>query len=290
MSTRISVVVITRDRRDQLLDTLQRLVCAHPHVPMIVVDNGSSDGTAARVAHAFPHVELVALRRNAGSAARTVGVRRARTPFVAFADDDSWWADGALLQAERHLDANPDVALVCGRILVGPLEWLDPTCVQMARSPLPYVAGVGPVVLGFVACAAVVRREAYLRAGGFHRRFGVGGEEQLLAIDLAGNGWLCAYADDVVAHHDPDPGVARPGRRGVQTRNDLWTAWLRRRPGVAIGAFAGALRSAAGDDVTRAALLDALRGLWWVLPERRRISAELEHALDQLDRTRTDRT
>jgi hypothetical protein len=74
----------------------------------------------------------------------------------------------------------------------------------------------------------------------------------------------------------------------VQARNDLWTAWLRRRPGVAVGRFAEALRSAAADDVTRAALLDALRGLWWVLPERRRVPAGLERALDQLDRTRTD--
>lgn len=159
----------------------------------------------------------------------------------------------------------------------------------MAASPLPHLAGIGPVVLGFVACAAVVRREAYLQTGGFHRRFGVGGEEQLLAIDLARRGWLCAYADDVVAHHAPDTGTARPGRRRVQERNDLWTAWLRRRPGVALGRFAAALHGAAGDDVTRAALLDALRGLWWVLPERRRIPAGLEHALDQLDREQLDR-
>lgn len=38
-------------------------------------------------------------------------------------------------------------------------------------------------VLGFVACKAVVRRSAFLGCGGFHRHFGIGGEERLLTVD-----------------------------------------------------------------------------------------------------------
>ena len=39
-------------------------------------------------------------------------------------------------------------------------------------------------MLGFLACGAVARRSAVLACGGFHERYGFGGEEQLLAIDM----------------------------------------------------------------------------------------------------------
>jgi len=92
---RVSVVVVTRDRRAGLLATLERLVALPERPPVIVVDNGSSDGTPAAVRGRFPGVEVITLGYNAGSAGRTAGVRCARTPYVAFSDDDSWSAAAA---------------------------------------------------------------------------------------------------------------------------------------------------------------------------------------------------
>ena len=76
---------------------------------MVVVDNGSDDGTAAMVRRRFPRTELIALRRNRGAWARNLGVLRARTPLIALADDDSWWAPGALAAAAAVLAASPGV-------------------------------------------------------------------------------------------------------------------------------------------------------------------------------------
>jgi hypothetical protein len=47
----------------------------------------------------------------------------------------------------------------------------------------------GPPVLGFIACGGIVRRAAFLEVGGFNSRLGVGGEEELLAVDLTARGW-----------------------------------------------------------------------------------------------------
>jgi hypothetical protein len=55
----------------------------------------------------FPLLEVIRLPRNMGAAGRTAGLRRAQTPYVAFADDDSWWAPGSLEFAEALLDAHP---------------------------------------------------------------------------------------------------------------------------------------------------------------------------------------
>src|SRR3712207_3017221 len=80
-----------------------------PHI--VVVDNASSDGTVDMVRSEHPQLRLVALDHNLGAAARTIGVRVLNTPYAAFADDDSWWAPGALRAAADIFDAHPRLAL-----------------------------------------------------------------------------------------------------------------------------------------------------------------------------------
>ncbi|MCI4066543.1 glycosyltransferase family 2 protein [Micromonospora sp. R77] len=132
MTTDVTIVVATRNRRDQLLDLLPRHTA-----PVIVVDNGSDDGTPAAVAAAFPRVRVVALGRNAGAgAARNVGVALADTPFVAFADDDSYWAPGSLERAGELLRRHPRTALLTGQVRVGRQARLDPVSAGMAQAPI----------------------------------------------------------------------------------------------------------------------------------------------------------
>jgi len=273
----VTVVIATRDRCATLLATLERLLALRDRPAVIVVDNGSADGTAAAVRRAAPEVRIIELASNRGTAARNVGVAAAATPLIAFCDDDSWWSPGALARAAGYFACHPMLGLLTARILVGPEERLDPTCGRMARGPrLP--GAPGPAVAGFLACAVVLRREALLAVGGFEERFGFGGEEGLLAMDLLAAGWMSAYADDVVAHHYPHLG-ARPGRRRMTVRNDLWTAWLRRPADVALRRTIAALRPR-----HLGGLADAVAGSGWVLRERRPLPASVECLLQRIER------
>jgi GT2 family glycosyltransferase len=276
-----TIVIATRDRRDVLLATLARLRALPGDPPVVVVDNGSRDGTAAAVRGAHPAATVLALPANAGAHARTLGARHAVTPYVAFCDDDSWWASDALTRASAHFAAHPRVALLAARVLVGPQELLDRTCALMAASPLrgPRETLPGPPVLGFLACGAIVRRDAFLAVGGFPPRSGIGGEEQLLAVDLATAGWGLAYVDDVVAHHHPPASGPRPARARQTRRNDLRLAWLRRPLGVALGATLRALLD--GEARAVAATCADLRR---ELPDRRPLPAGVEADVRRLDR------
>jgi GT2 family glycosyltransferase len=231
----------------------------------------------------FPEVTLLQLAVNAGSAARTLGVRRSATRYVAFADDDSWWDAGALVRAADALDRHPRLAVVAARILVGEDSVVDPVCASMANSPLPGAGLPGPAVLGFLACGAVVRRDAFLGAGGFHPRLEIGGEEELLALDLAAAGWQLSYLDSVVARHHPVAGPERVGRERTVVRNQLWVAWLRRPVRVAV---LRSLRHLRRCDLRLAAsvLGSAAAGLPWVIAERRRLPASVERAVAALER------
>ena len=282
MDPRVAIVIITRDRPDDLLRTLARLRALPERPAVIVVDNGSAGGETARVAARFPEVVVLAQERDLGAAGRTAGVLAAAAPYVAFCDDDSWWEPGSLSSAADLLDAHPDVALLAARV---ELEGgrLEPTCAEMAEGPLAGRPGLpGPPVLGFVACGAVVRRDAYLAAGGFEPGWGVGGEEQPLAAELADRGWELVYVDRVTAQHRPSRRRDPAARRRIATRNDLWFAWRRRPAAAALRFTAGELRRAAADRQRRAGLLAALRGAPDAVRARRGVGPRAERRLAEL--------
>ena len=274
---RVTVVVATQNRWPDLEKTLPR-----HRAPVVLVDNGSTDGTPQQVTRRFPDVDVVPLGENRGAVARNVGVQRAATPYVAFADDDSWWAPGALACAAELFDAHPRLAVLAGRVLVGPQERVDPVSVEMAGSPLGTAADLpGPSILGFAACGAIVRREAYLEAGGFDDVIFFMGEEERLTLDLASRGWGLSYVDEVVAHHHPSPSRDKHGRSVLSARNHLLTAVMRRPWPVVARRFAGAL---ADPDVGRDAVRAALPRLPRAVAHRRRVTPEVEANLRVLGR------
>jgi len=275
--TAVTIVVLTYNRATELLRTLERLCALPERAPVVVVDNGSSDGTAERVAAAFPAVRLVRLARNLGAAGRNAGVARATTPYVAFSDDDAWWMPGSLARAVDVLERHPRLAAVTAKVLVGSEGRLDPASHEMASSPLPSVGLPGPRLLGFLAGASVFRRSAFLEAGGYERRLFLGAEEKLLAYDLAALGWSIAYVGALTACHHPSPARDRTRRAAVLARNELWIAWLRR-----------SLRAAVRETLRAppSALARALLGLPWLLRERRPLPGEIEALCERVDASR----
>ncbi len=196
----ITLIVMTRNRVDELLPTLGRLISLSESPPVIVVDNGSTDGTPPQVERHFPEVDLIALASNTGVAARNIAVERASTPYGAFNEDDSWWEDGALRRVVRLFDANPTLGGVTARIIVEPNGRDDPISVEMEGSPVSGDPSLpGTPVLGFLACATALRRSAFLEVGGFESRLHFGGEEELLATDLRTAGWEVRYAGHACA-------------------------------------------------------------------------------------------
>jgi GT2 family glycosyltransferase len=281
----VTVVIATRNRRQELLRTLRYLHELIPLPPVVVVDNGSTDGTAQAVREQFTGAVVLALRRNYGAPARNLGVLVARTPYVAFSDDDSWWAPGALQRAAAALDSHPRLGLVAARTLVGPAERSDPVNPLLAESPLPRSPDApGPSVLGFLACSAVLRRRAFCEVGGFSSLLFFVGEERLLCYDLATAGWERVYLDDVVAHHYPCAHRPNPERRRVaELRNTLLTAVLRRPLGVAFAAAAALGRDSLRNTAARAALREALVRLPTALRQRALLPAAVEEQVRMLE-------
>jgi GT2 family glycosyltransferase len=281
---RVTVVIVTHNRRAELLRTLERLVALPDRAPVVVVDNGSADGTADAVARHFGQVRLLRSETNLGALGRNLAVRDIGTRYVAFCDDDTWWAPGALTRAADLLDAHPGLASVTARILVGPQRVEDPITPELRDSPVPGPAWLpGPALLGVLAGASMFRVAAFREVGGFSPRLWLGGEEELLAIDLAARGWWMCWVPEVVVHHYPSSCRDPRRRRQLGIRNTLWTAWLRRPLRSALRRTGTLLRSIPRDRASVAAVAEALAGLGWVLRERRVVPPMVEQGLRLLE-------
>ncbi|MGY1786022.1 glycosyltransferase family 2 protein [Geodermatophilus sp. SYSU D00698] len=290
---RVAVVVITHQRRDEVLGALSRLRALPERPRVVVVDNGSTDGTAEAIARRFPAVELVASPENLGAIGRNVGVGRLDTPYVAFCDDDTWWDPGSLRTAADVLDAHPRLAVVTARILVEPGGREDPIVPELRDSPVPGAGWLpGPALGSFLAGASVVRREAFLEVGGFSERLWLGGEEELMAGDLAAAGWELCYLPELTVHHQASKARDGHRRRRDGIRNTLWTTWLRRPLGPALRRTVHLLATLPRDRVTAQGLWAAVRGIPWLVRERRVLPPHAEArfaALDAVQRRSTAR-
>jgi GT2 family glycosyltransferase len=284
LDQRIGVVLITWQRRAEALEAVARLTELPERPPIVLVDNGSTDGTADAVRAHFPAVRVIALSENLGAEGRNIGVRELDTPYVAFCDDDTWWEPGSLTRAADLLDRHPMIAVLNARIVVEPAGHDDPIVSELRESPVPGPDWLpGPALGSFLAGASVVRRSAFLAAGGFSSRLWLGGEEELLATDLLTSGWELCYREDLVVHHRASRIRDARLRRRVGIRNTLWFTWLRRPFPAAVRRTVFLARTVPRDRTSALAAWDATRGLPWLIRQRRPRSATVEARLAPLD-------
>lgn len=290
MNTRISVVVLTHNRVNEVTRTVERLL-ALPECPkVIVVDNGSTDGTPRLLRERFPRVRVVACGTNLGAAGRNHGLTEVRTEYVAFSDDDTHWAPGSLAQAVLVLDAAPRAAVLSARVLVETEagRCLDPTCLEMKASPLGRDGLPGPALVGYMAGACVFRTAVLRELGGYEPYLFIGGEESLVSLDVLEHGDAIVYCDALTVTHRPSPARDARLRRRMLARNAALVAWLRLPWGEAILASCRALSVYAKEgSLTRDALALAA-GIGWALSRRRPVSAHVLRMRQQVREVRSE--
>lgn len=282
---RVAVAMITWNRCEQVLATLTRLSQLPERPRIVVVDNGSTDGTRQAVSTSFPDVELIRAPKNLGAAGRNLAIERLEAPFIAFCDDDTWWEPHSLSRAADLLEQHPRLALVNARVLIEPGGREDPTCAEMQHSPLPALPGLpGPALLGFLAGASMIRRTAFLEAGGYPTTLWLGGEEDWIAVELASRGWQLCYVPALCVHHQPCSNRQVRRRQWHLVRNALWFAWLRRPLPSALRRTAAMALTEPWDTATAKGFAAAVLGLWRVAPRRRIVPRNVEEGLRLLEK------
>lgn len=162
--SRVTVVIPAFDAARTLGAALASVGAqTEPAAEVLVVDDGSTDGTA-EIAAAHPGVRILRQSRRGAGAARNRGVREAHGDLVAFLDADDLFLPGKLALQRPVLAADPELAGAFGRMRH---ELTEPALAGRVAVP----DGTQP---GFVAGALLVRRDAFLATGGFDESLAVG--------------------------------------------------------------------------------------------------------------------
>ncbi|WP_338890168.1 glycosyltransferase family 2 protein [Rhodococcus sovatensis] len=280
----VTVVIITHNRCDELRRTLTHMTQLPDAAPIIVADNGSGDGTADMVRMTFPSVTLLEFDANLGAIGRNRAMELVNTEYVAFCDDDTRWQPGALTIGATVLSDYPSIGSVTGKCMVAPSLVEDPITPEFRDSPIARPTWLpGPALLGVMAGLSMFRVAAFRQVGGFCEKMWLGGEEELLALDLASAGWWMVWEESMVIHHEPSVSRQATRRRQLGIRNTLWTLWLRRPVRSAVRRSHAVLASAPRDMKTVSAVVEAARSAPWVLRHRQVVPPHVEEGLVLLE-------
>jgi GT2 family glycosyltransferase len=223
----VSVIIATRDRPDDLVETLARIRrYRYPRLELIVVDNASARPVADVVGGNFPEVRVIRLEENRGVVGLNAGILASSGEFVAFQDDDSFFHDDGIRRAVEKMHARPKLGAVAGREVLAlsgrtaefAHRW-DPTAFERESVD-------GRPTLWFINCVAVLRRSALDEVGLFPEDFVWGGLEIDVATRLIIGGWEVRYFPDVVAIHRKTPASRNSDFATFhKTRNLVWYWW-----------------------------------------------------------------
>jgi glycosyltransferase involved in cell wall biosynthesis len=119
--TVVTAAITTYNRARYLPGALESVFAqTHDGVEVLVVDDGSTDGTAVTLAPYRERIRVVRQENQGRSGARNTAVREARTPFISFLDSDDRWVPDKLERQVPVLERDPRVAMVHGHVdLVG---------------------------------------------------------------------------------------------------------------------------------------------------------------------------
>jgi glycosyltransferase involved in cell wall biosynthesis len=196
-----------------------------PDAELVLVDNGSTDGTAAvieRYVRRCPGVRSVHAPTRGVNRARNAGIAAARGRSILLCDADDVVQPG-WVEAFRS-------ALGAAELAGGAVRGVD-----AAGNPVPHLDPASVKMFGFASpwgCCCALRRETWERVGGFDERMSGGYDETDFFLRAQLLGASLTWTDEAVVEHlwDPAKQRRRERERSYHSRRVYWMGRVQGRP------------------------------------------------------------
>ena len=233
----VSVVIINWNGKEYLACCLASLEAqTYRDFEIIIVDNGSTDGSVAFIRERFPEVRLICNEHNLGFArANNQGIAIARGRYVAILNNDTQvepqWLEALVHAAETHPEIGAFASLVLFNDKRDTVDSAGLT-VSVLGHGIQNLLGEGIAqvsgareVFGVSATAALFRRALLQDVGVFDEDYFIYYEDVDLAWRARLRGWRSLLVPQAVVYHahSATTGRGSPFKKRLLTRNRLWT-------------------------------------------------------------------
>ena len=239
MNLRASVVIPTKNRRDILCATVASITEQSEPLELIILDDGSTDGTSEMLRAQFPDVRVESFRRSRGpSYRRNQGARLARGEFLFTIDDDCILphADTFARTIAQFDDAR------IGAVTIPFINVHKDANLRMTAAPDDAQTYVG---LEYYGGMVAFRRELFLELGGYRSYYFMHIEEGDYALRMLNAGYVVRWGGAPPIDHHESPIRASKRLNQLGPRNHILYAWYNvPMPHVIPQIFGSGLRSA----------------------------------------------
>lgn len=211
----ISVIIVNWNKKDLLNNCLKSLLAqTHKDFEVIVVDNGSSDGSVELVKKGYPDARLICLAENKGfSIGNNIGIKSSTSEYIALLNNDMEAHPEWLQSLYAALTGNPGIGFCASRIL----DYKNREIIDSAGD-IFYPFGLGKKrgnlqkdsrafacnkeVFGACAGAALYRRQMLEKIGLFDEKFSPAYYEDVdLSFRAQLKGYKCLYVAGAICYH-----------------------------------------------------------------------------------------
>jgi len=211
-----TVVITTKNRKDDLRRAVASVIAQTVPVELIVIDDGSTDGTSELIRSEFPQVRLVRSEKSQGlMPQRNRGAQLARGSIIFSLDDDAEMSPTTVAQTLADFN-HPRVGAVA-------IPWIDvPRNRPMSHPPdarTIYATG------WFIGTSHAVRRDIFLKLGGYEELIKIC-EEACFCMRMLNAGYVVRLGNAAVIHHYESPLRDLRKQHVKQARYVVMTTWL----------------------------------------------------------------
>ena len=221
----VTVFVLNWNRKEDLLRCLNSINNqTYLPIEILVVDNGSTDGSAEAVISEFPEVRLIKLDRNYGCpGGRNRGIKHAKGEFIFFVDNDGILHRQAVERAYRSINRDKRISVITGMVKpFSALNEVDINCDVGSDDRWYYSPN-------FKGGVSLHRKAMYKDVGFYPDDYMYGAEEAYLSLRILDNGCFMIYDPTVILWHKKAKDARDRKREFITTQSNVlvntWILW-----------------------------------------------------------------
>lgn len=213
-----TVLITTKNRKENLRDALKSAVAQTAPIEILVIDDGSTDGTSELVKTEFPQVRLERVEKSLGLIVeRNRGAAMAKAPVVISIDDDAAFSTPHTVEQTLREFDHPRI----GAVAI-PFINVNQNDIVQQRAP-----EANPIYITerYIGTAHALRRDVFLKLGGYREHFIHQGEEGDYCIRMLGAGYVVRLGRADPIHHFESPRRSYERMDYYGRRNDILYTW-----------------------------------------------------------------